>query len=331
MRHLLDPTVLVVLAGAILLSFAQSMMPGWVTYLLQIAIAASLPALGCMIMLRSGLLSFGQGLYYFLGAYGVALAHEYLGVSDAVLAIVIGAVASAIVAVIVGPFLARYRGIFFAMLTLALSMVVYGMAVKMDLFGRSDGLNVGRLTYFGITPSRAWSQTSLFLLCVWVWAILGIATHIYLRSRFGKLLSAIEDNETRVEYLGWSVKRAVYINYIVAAILGSAGGSLAAAAARYADPSLAYWTTSGEFVFIVLISGQASVLSPLFGSVFLETLRTYASAFFPDEWQLVLGAVMLVIILFLPRGLGHLFVLARRTITRGRTPRPSPETEGRQS
>ncbi|WP_108659369.1 branched-chain amino acid ABC transporter permease [Acuticoccus kandeliae] len=330
MRHFLDPTVLVVLAGAVVLSFAEPLMPGWVVYLLQIAIAASLPALGCMIMLRSGLLSFGQGLYYFLGAYGVALMHEHLGISDAILAIIAGAIVSAAIAALVGVFLARYRGIFFAMLTLALSMVVYGIAVKMDLFGRSDGLNVGRLTYFGLTPSRAWSQTALFLLCVWVWALLGIATHLYLRSRFGKLLSAIEDNETRVEYLGWSVRRAVHINYVIAAVLGSAGGALAAAAARYADPSLAYWTTSGEFVFIVLISGQANVLSPLFGSVFLETMRTYASAFFPDEWQLVLGAVMLIIILFLPRGLGHLFVLVHRLFTRRPAPRPDIDTQGRQ-
>ncbi|MBJ3774856.1 branched-chain amino acid ABC transporter permease [Acuticoccus mangrovi] len=313
MRHL-DPTILVVVLGAAALSFAQPHMPGWVVYLLQIAIAASLPALGCMILLRSGLLSFGQGLYYFIGAYGVALVHAHLGISDAFLGILAGAAASILVAGLVGFFIARYRGIFFAMLTLAISMVVYGMAVKMDLFGRSDGLNVPRLSYLGFTPSRAWAQTSLFVFCVWVWAVFGIATHLYLRSRFGKLLTAIEDNETRVEYLGWSVRHAVHINTIVAAVLGSAGGALAAASARYADPSLAYWTTSGEFVFIVLIAGQANVLAPLFGSVFLETLRTYAAAFFPDEWQLVLGAVMLAIILFLPKGLGHLFALAGRAL-----------------
>ena len=316
MTRLFDPTIILVVLGAVALSFAEGAMPGWVVYMTQLAIAAALPALGCMIMLRSGLLSFGQGLYYFLGAYGIALTQDHLGLTDAFAGLAVGVLASVVVAVVIGLFLARYRGIFFAMLTLALSMVVYGIAIKMDLFGRSDGLNVARLSYLGLTPGREWASASLFFLCVWLFALAAIATHLYLTSRFGKMLSAIHDNETRVEYLGWSVRHAVHVNYVVAAVLGSLGGAVAAASARYADPSLAYWTTSGEFVFIVLISGQASVLSPLFGSAFLEVLRAYASAHFPDEWQLVLGAVMLLIILFLPKGLGHLFVLAKRAVVR---------------
>ncbi|MEW5422489.1 branched-chain amino acid ABC transporter permease [Amorphus sp. 3PC139-8] len=319
-NRLIDPTILAVAAGAIALSFAYPAMPGWVTFLLQIAIAASLPALGCMILLRAGLLSFGQGFFYFVGAYALALLYQHFGITDAFLGIVVGAVVSAVFAGLLGFFIARYRGIFFAMLTLAITMVAYGIAVKMDLFGRSDGLNVGRLTYLGFSPSREQSGFALFLLCVWIWAVFGVLTHLYLRSRFGKLISAIEDNETRIEYLGWSVKKAVHINYMVAAVLGSAGGALVAASAHYADPSLSYWTTSGEFVFIVLISGQANVLSPLFGSVFLELMRTYATAYFPDEWQLILGGVMLVIILFLPSGLGHLFVLGRRVLLNRQSP-----------
>lgn len=316
MSRLVDPTILAILAGALALSFTQGMMPGWVVYMVQLAIAAALPALGCMILLRSGLLTFGQGLFSFLGAYGLALTQEHLGLTDAFAGILLGALASALVAAVVGLFLARYRGIFFAMLTLALSMVVYGIAIKMDLFGRSDGLNVARLTYLGFAPGREWARPALFLMCVWLFALAAAATHLYLTSRFGRMLSAIHDNETRVEYLGWSVRKAVHVNFVVAAVLGSFGGAIAAAAARYADPSLAYWTASGEFVFIVLISGIGNVLSPLLGSVFLEALRAYASTHFPDEWQLVLGAVMLLIILFLPKGLGHLFVLAKRMVVR---------------
>ncbi|ORE90036.1 inner-membrane translocator [Stappia sp. 22II-S9-Z10] len=316
MRRLVDPTIIAILAGALALTFAHGLMPGWVIYMLQLALAAALPALGCMILLRSGLLTFGQGLFYFIGAYGVALTQRHLGLTDAFAGLLLGALASALVAAIVGTFLARYRGIFFAMLTLALSMVVYGIAIKMDLFGRSDGLNVSRLTYLGVVPGREWATPALFVFCIWVFAAAAVMTHLYLTSRFGRMLSAIHDNETRVEYLGWSVAKAVHVSFIVAAVLASLGGTLAAAAARYADPSLAFWTTSGEFVFIVLISGIGNVLSPLFGSVFLEALRAYASTHFPDEWQLVLGAVMLVIILFLPKGLGHLFVLAKRAVVR---------------
>jgi ABC-type branched-subunit amino acid transport system permease subunit len=86
------------------------------------------------------------------------------------------------------------------------------------------------------------------------------------------------------------------------------------------DPQFAYWTTAGDFIFVVLLSGQASVLSPAFGAFLLEILRSYASALFPDQWQSVFGAMMLAIVLFLPAGLDRLVVLAwtmaRRTISR---------------
>ena len=171
MRRLIDPTIIVVLAGALALTFGHALMPGWLIYMAQLALGAALPALGCMILLRSGLLTFGQGMFYFAGAYGVALTQKHLGLNDAFLGLLLGALASGLVAAVIGLFLARYRAIFFSMLTLALSMVVYGIAIKMDLFGRSDGLNVARLTYLGFTPGREWATPALFVFRVWVFAV----------------------------------------------------------------------------------------------------------------------------------------------------------------
>jgi ABC-type branched-subunit amino acid transport system permease subunit len=90
------------------------------------------------------------------------------------------------------------------------------------------------------------------------------------------------------------------------------------------DPSFAYWTTAGDFIFVVLLSGQASVLSPFAGSFILEMLRMFASALFPNAWQLTLGAIMLAIVMFLPSGLGHLGVIAYRTLKRQRESAPAP-------
>lgn len=319
-RVKIDWTTIAIFAAAIVLSLTISVMPGWIRYIVQLAFAAALASVGVMILLRAGLLSFGQGLFYFLGAYSAALLNKHVGLTDAVATVLVGAVCAGLVALVLGPFISRYRGIFFSMLTLAISMVVYGIAVKMSFFGGSDGLNVGQMSFFGYRPRGPDLQMATFLLCIWTSCLFGSGAHFFLRSRLGKIIQAIEDNEVRLEYLGRSVRNSVHIAYVVAAVLAGAGGALAGITARHVDPGFAYWTTAGDFVFIVLLSGQASVLSPFVGAFALEVLRTFASALFPDEWQLALGSVMLLIVLFLPNGLGHVFVMISHALkARGET------------
>lgn len=312
-----NAAIVVILLAAIALSAGIDLIPGWIRYICQNALAASLPAIGVMILLRAGLLSFGQGLYYFVGAYTVALLFRHVGITDAVALVLLSGVSAGMVAAVVGGLISSYRGIFFAMLTLAISMVVYGAAIKLSLFGGSDGLNIGLVSFFGYRPRGPQLQQAIYLLCIWTSVVFGIASYYFLRSRLGKVIEAIEDNEVRIEYLGRSVRNSVHVAYCVAGVLGGAGGALAGITARHVDPGFAYWTTAGDFVFIVLLSGQASVLSPFAGAFALEALRSFASSRFPDEWQLVLGGIMLLIVLFLPKGLGHIFVLLRELLGRG--------------
>lgn len=310
----IDWTLVAIAILAISLSAYAPMIPGWIRYSSQVAIASGLAALGVMLLLRMGLLSFGQGLFYFVGAYTVALTNRHLAVSDAIALVFLGALFAGSLAVPLGFFIAKYRGIFFAMLTLACTMLVYGFSVKSRWFGGSDGLNVGQMSFLGYRPRGADLQLTTFLLCVWVGAAFAVATHLFVRSRIGKISEAIEDNEIRVEYLGRSVKKTIHMVYVLAAVLAGAGGALAGIVARHVDPAFAYWTTAGEFVFIVLLSGQVGVLSQFAGSLFLEFVRTFASAFFPDAWQFAQGAIMLLVVLFLPEGIGHLLTLLRRAL-----------------
>lgn len=312
-------TVVTILVIATFLSLSVMWIPGWIRYISQMAIAAALASLGVMILLRAGLLSFGQGLFYFVGAYAVALLYKHLGLTDAIALVFLGGLFAGIVAALLGQFISSYRGIFFAMLTLAISMVAYGIAVKLSFFGGSDGLNIGLVSILGYRPRGTELQISIFLLCIWTSSVFGIVAHMFLRSRLGKVIEAVEDNEIRLEYLGRSVRNSVHIAYSVAGFLGGVGGALAGISARHVDPGFAYWTTAGDFVFIVILSGQASVLSPFGGAFALEILRTFASALFPNEWQLVVGSIMLLIVLFLPNGLGHLVVVTGRSI-KGRAP-----------
>jgi ABC-type branched-subunit amino acid transport system permease subunit len=303
-----DATIVFLLLSALAISIGAWWIPGWIRFISQMAISAGLASLGAMVLLRAGLLSFGQGLFYFAGAYTAALSYKYLGLNDAALLIVFGIATAGIIAASIGFFIANYRGIFFAMLTLAISMLVYGIAVKVTLFGGSDGLNIGLISILGFRFRGPDLQVATFLICVWTAVFMGTIAHLFLRSRLGKVIEAIEDNEVRLEYLGKSVRNSVHVAYTLAGALGGAGGVLAALSARHVDPGFAYWTTAGDFVFIVILSGQASVLSPFFGAFALELLRTFAAANFPDTWQMVLGTIMLLIVLFVPKGLGHLFI-----------------------
>ncbi|HZA49903.1 MAG TPA: hypothetical protein VE549_04130, partial [Myxococcaceae bacterium] len=139
-----------------------------------------------------------------------------------------------------------------------------------------------------------------------------VGLHRYLRSHLGLLAPAIRDNELRVEYLGASVRHVVHLHLVIAAALAGLGGALTALTIGHIDPEMAYWTTSGEFVFVAILSGTAHVAAPFLGAILLELLRSYAYEHAPNTWQLVVGGAMLLVIMFLPSGLWSLFQRRRR-------------------
>src|SRR5205809_4200440 len=149
MRKGLHPLVMIALVSAVTL--AGRALPTWTLALATIAAANALVALGIVVLARTGNVSFGQGLFFAAGGYGVALIANKFGLTDAVLQVLIGAVCGGLLGLVIGPLIARYTGIFFGMLTLALSMVFYGALLKTTVLGGSDGFNVGRPTLFGIT------------------------------------------------------------------------------------------------------------------------------------------------------------------------------------
>jgi ABC-type branched-subunit amino acid transport system permease subunit len=300
----------VALAAALALALV---LPPWAIFLATVALAKGLVVLGLLLLMRTGLVSFGQGLYFALGAYAAGLVSQRLGGGDALVMVIAGAAVAALAAGVLGLLLARYRAIFFAMLSLAFSMILYGLLVKTPALGSTDGFNVAPRTLAGITTRGA--QLPVFALTAVLAAVAALALHRYLGSNLGRLAPAVRDNELRVEYLGASVRRVVYVNYVVAAALAGVGGALSALAIGHIDPETAYWTTSGEFVFVAILSGAASVAAPFAGAIAFEVLRSFAYEYSPNAWQLVLGLAMLLVILFLPDGLWSLFTRRRPRVT----------------
>lgn len=287
-------------------------MPNWLLFLLTMAAAHGVVGLGLIVMMRGGVVSFGQGLVFAIGGYVAGLASTRYGITDALLLLILGGLASALIGAVVGPLLARYRGIFFAMLTLALSMVLYGVLVKSSAVGGSDGFNVPRPGLLGLTVNETNADYVFFALSSSVATLLTLAVTVYCRSSRGLLSLAIRDNELRVEYLGASVRAAMAINFVVAAALGGVGGALTVIALGHIDPFFSYWTTSGEFVFMAILAGHASAPAVFLASLLLELVRSFSNKYFPDTWQLALGLFLLLIILFLPKGIGSLWARPER-------------------
>lgn len=291
------------LAFAVLLGLGF-MLPKWLVFLGTIALANGLVSLGIVLMMRSGVVPFGQGLVFAAGGYAAALLFNRLGITDALLLSVLGGVAALGISLPFAPLLARYRGIFFAMLTLALSMVLYGILMKTDALGGSDGFNVTRPTLFGFRPEAAQSTLLLWGVTAGITCLMAGLARVYCDSTRGLLSLAVRENELRVEYMGMSVVNIVAWNYLLAAFVGGIGGALGVLALGHIDPNFSYWTTSGEFVFVAILAGYQSVTAVLVSSLLLELVRSFSSAYFPNTWQLVLGIFLLLVIRFLPDGLG---------------------------
>jgi ABC-type branched-subunit amino acid transport system permease subunit len=302
-------TVALAVVCACLLA-AAPVAPQWLVFLLTLALAKGLVVLGLVLLMRTGLVSFGQGLYFGLGAYAAALLGARLGILDGLVMMVAGIAVAAAVAAALGLLLARYRDIFFAMLSLAFSMILYGLLVKSSALGSTDGFNLHAKSFAGFALADGVGGRVFYAAAVIAVFAAALAVHRYLGSHYGRLATAIRDNELRVEYLGASVFRIVYANYVAAGALGGLGGALAALAVGHVDPETTYWTTSGEFVFVAVLGGTGNVLAPFLAAGVFEAVRTLANQYAPNVWQMTLGIVMLLLILFLPAGLWSL--VARR-------------------
>jgi len=307
----LDRTSFAILAMGVALLAAGPLLPSWMVSLLNVALCYGTVVLGMMLLMRTGIVSFGHGLYYCLGAYAAGLLDQMLKMPDMLLMVGAAVLVTAIVSAILGLLLAKYRDIFFAMLSLAFSMILYGLLVKTASLGSTDGFNVAAKTVAGFALAPESQRTMIYSLAVVFATVSAFFLHGYLASHQGRLAGAIKDNELRVEYMGASVKRVVHRNYVISAVLAGIGGALMAVNIGHIDPEMTYWPQSGEFVFIAILSGTGSVFAPLGGALVFEAIRSFAYEYSPNTWQMVLGITMLLVMIFLPGGLWSLFTRKR--------------------
>jgi ABC-type branched-subunit amino acid transport system permease subunit len=303
---------LAVLAAAVL----PVVMPSWST-LLTLILAKGIVVLGIIVLLQAGQVSFGHAMFFGLGAYAVAFWGKYVGAGDLLLFLVIGPVLATVAGLLVGLFVVRYREIFFGMLNLAFSMVLWSLLEKMFHYTNgADGIRVARPTLAGMAFTPEAFQYVLVYLTLGLAIAASLGVQRYLESPLGHMLRAIKSNETRLEYLGVSARRVLLIGYVVSAFLGGLGGVLVAVAQQIATPEFAYWTKSGEFVFIAILGGAANAFGAFAGAAVFEFVRFFAAAKLANAWQLILGVVLIVIIMYAPSGL--IGLLQRKPVAEAR-------------
>ena len=290
------------------------LLPSW-SFVINVAIAKAIAVLGLVLLMRAGLVSFGQALFYCIGGYTAGVLATNYKISEALIVVPLAGLLAGVVGFLLGFLMRRYRDIFFAMLSLAFSMILFGVLVKSADFGGTDGFNITAPTLFGM---RITGQARFFgyAFAVVLLALSVIAAWRFTRTPVGMIADAIRENEIRVEYLGVSATRSIHVLYTLAALLAGIGGALNALTVGHVDPEMAFWTTSGEFVVIAVLGGAASLVTPIAAALILEVIRTFAYQYAPNAWQLVLGLVTLALIVFLPTGFAGLLRRRREVSNR---------------
>jgi branched-chain amino acid transport system permease protein len=269
----------------------------------------AIAALGFNLLLGyTGLLSFGHSAYFGVGAYAVALLVKYVDTHSMELFVVAGVASSALVALLFGAVCVRYTRIFFGILTLALSQVLWSLALKLFwVTGGTDGLRVPtpRLLAGLLTPA-ADKQTYLayryYYYVLFFFVLATAVMWVIVHSPFGKALQAIRDNETRAEFVGIQVRRYRLVAFVVSGAFTGLAGTLWVPLNGLTTPDILYWPFSGRIVFFAVLGGFKTFAGPVVGAVLFNYLETYAVAL-TTYWQLLLGVVLVTLVLAMPAGL----------------------------
>jgi branched-chain amino acid transport system permease protein len=262
----------------------------------------------------TGVLSFGHAAYFGLGAYGTAVMMKYFYESTP-LAVLFGVLVGTVAAAIIGPLIARLRGVYFAMCTIAFGQVFYFIAFQWrDFTGGDDGLSAWHREplHFGFATLDILSNNKAFYYFVLVVFALAVGVMAFLlRSPFGRTLLAIRENERRARFLGIPVDRHIWMSWVISCCFVSLAGALYALLNDFVDPRALRWDQSGNFVIMAVLGGMRSFWGPLLGAAIFIVRQDYISSH-TENWMSFVGLIFVLVVLYFPRGI---LGIVRRKLT----------------
>jgi branched-chain amino acid transport system permease protein len=255
-----------------------------------------------------GMMSFGHAAYLGIGGYAVGIL-AFEGVPSGFVQWPVALAASALFALVIGALSLRTRGVYFIMITLAFAQMAYYVIAGLARYGGDDGLTIQKRSEF-IAPLNLADKTQFYYLCL---ALLFASLYLVWRlvnSRFGMVIQGARSNDTRMRAIGFPTYRYKLFCFVIAGTLCGLSGALLANHTDFVSPAMMYWTRSGDLIIMVVLGGMGSVIGPVFGAVALLVLEEVLSGI-TEYWQIILGPLLLLVVLFARGGIDGLLGKAR--------------------
>ncbi len=300
----------VVLALALLPPVANALGQGFYVDLVRRIMIFAIAAVSLNLILGyGGMVSFGHAAYLGVGGYAVAI-FAFYGVNDGLLQWAVAIGASALVALAIGAVSIRTSGLYFIMITLAFTQMLYYLGISIEEYGGDDGIRLQTRSQLPLVDLSDPLQfyylvLALLLLCVYVVSRI-------VNSRFGMALRAAKSNEARALAIGFSPYRYRLGAFVIAGAMGGLAGALLVNQVNFLTPEYMHWTRSGEIMFMVILGGMGTSAGPLLGSFALLLLEDILSnwrdpRWIGEHWQVILGPLLVLAVLFFRRGLAGIF------------------------
>ncbi|MBI1736915.1 MAG: branched-chain amino acid ABC transporter permease [Candidatus Rokubacteria bacterium] len=253
-----------------------------------------------LILGYGGMVSFGHAAYLGIGAYAVGIL-AYHGVANGYLQWALAIVGSAIVALLIGAVSIRTSGVYFIMITLAFTQMLYYLGISVEEYGGDDGMRLAAKSQFPGLLDLA-NSTVFYYLVLALLALFVYLTHRFVNSRFGMVIRAARSNEPRTRAIGFSPYPYKLVAFALAGAMCGLAGALLVNHHDYMTPDYMHWTRSGDILFMVVLGGMGTLLGPVIGAIVLLALEHTLSAW-TEHWQIVLGPFLVLVVLFAKRGL----------------------------
>ena len=254
----------------------------------------------------TGLLSFGHALFLGVGAYTAAVLTSKFGVLSFEALLVTAALVSALISLVIGALCVRYTKIFFGMLTLAFGMLFHSFLYKFySITGGDQGMRVLKPLLLGMEwrgGKTAFLTGPFYDYALVLFALLGLSMWRITQSPFGLHLRAIRENAGKAAYVGVEIFRMRLAAFVISAVYGGIGGTILAVTTGLADPELAYWTHSGNLVFMAVLGGSGTFAGPAIGALVFVVLQDFVMSI-TQYWRFVMGGVLVLLVVFMPQGL----------------------------
>ena len=256
-----------------------------------------------LILGYGGMVSFGHAAYLGVGAYAVGVLAHY-GVTSGYLQWALAIAASAAVALVIGAVSIRTSGVYFIMITLAFTQMLYYLGISIEEYGGDNGMRLAVKSQFpGVIDLN--DATSFYYLVLAILVLFLLLGHRLVNSRFGMVIRAARSNEARTRSIGFAPYPYRLAAFVIAGSVCGLAGALLVNHTAYLTPEFMNWTRSGELMFMVILGGIGSIAGPVLGAFALLLVEDALSGW-TQHWQIILGPLLVLSVLFFRRGLAGL-------------------------